>query len=135
MNIDKIYESMAKHDFEPFKKVKLWIMISPFGGGKERLLKKVVEYMKAKQTVHQIRSESIKSISYLYDDKRLRYLKQLEASPLLVLVIDNIEERTKTLTNSIIKSRRTQGKLTIILTELERDDFDTHYPGLLKIAS
>lgn len=132
--IENIYNKMKEHDFAPFKELKLWIIISPFGGGKESLVQKVIEQFKEKYTVHQVRSEGIKSISYMYDDKRSKLIKQLEASPLLVLVIDNNEERVRNLINPLIKYRKTQGKLTIILSELQRDDFNTFYPDLMKFG-
>jgi hypothetical protein len=49
-------------------------------------------------------------------------------------VIDNNEERVRNLINPLIKYRKTQGKLTIILSELQRDDFNTFYPDLMKFG-
>ena len=132
--INKIFTEMEKVDFKPFDEIPLWVLLSTFGGGKEEFLDKLIAYYKPKTSIAKIRTEYIKSVSYLYDERRLHKISKLQELPFLIICIDVDEERIKNIMLPLCKHRYLSRKKTILLSDKSREEFAVNYSEFLKIG-
>ena len=129
-NIEEIWKMNYEVDFKPFKDLRLWILLSAFGEGKEDFLRDLSEHFKKSYTSKSISAEKLRAIQYIYTEKRLALITELEKVPFLAVELDEDGKLWKFF-SSILKARlRNPNLLTVLLSDLDRDSFSNIYRGV-----
>lgn len=129
-DVQEIWKMNSEVDFKPFRALRLWVLLSNFGEGKEDFLRELSEYFKKSYTTKSISAEKLRAIQYIYTEKRLSLITELEKVPFLAVELDDDGKLWKFF-SSVLKARlRNPELLTVLLSDLDRDTFSATYKGV-----